>query len=1091
MKKITLLAAVLGASYFANAQVGIGIPTPVSSTQLDVTANNKGILIPRVPLTAINEFKPIDGTQTESLLVYNSNGADIPTGFYYWVDSKWNRIVGKAELDQVIENLGDNITNLEADVKNIQTVINYILPSNPSNDATTPETHTTVVYKDGKFYTVTYDATTQTYTTQEINFEDMVNGFETKTFMKEVLNAEGKVIGMIYFSEQTIIDWLAADAANTIANIPNNAPGAMPIKVKDIVVNNIQEILESPTNITITTVEGDRTFTTVEEYLQYITQFSNGNVIYTQIADPDNAGQTIWVFQYWDEATNTYKTIDIQGLVEAAETNTTIVSYNNKQYYLSEAYIKAGGETNPANWTAVPAGAIHVDVVGGVINNIQEILESPTNLTINTIEGSRTFTTVEEYIQYISQYSDGNVVYREIDDPANAGQKIWVFQYWDEATNTYKTIDIQGLVEAAETNTTIVTYNNKQYYLSEAYIKAGGETDPANWTAVPAGAIHVDVVGGVINNIQEILESPTNITITTTEGDKTFTTVEEYLQYISQYSDGNVVYREIDDPANAGQKIWVFQYWDEATNTYKTIDIQGLVEAAETNTTIVTYNNKQYYLSEAYIKAGGETDPANWTAVPAGAIHVDVVGGVINNIQEILESPTNITITTTEGDKTFTTVEEYLQYISQYSDGNVVYREIDDPANAGQKIWVFQYWDEATNTYKTIDIQGLVEAAETNTTIVTYNNKQYYLSEAYIKAGGETDPANWTAVPAGAIHVDVVGGVINNIQEILESPTNITITTTEGDKTFTTVEEYLQYISQYSDGNVVYREIDDPANAGQKIWVFQYWDEASNSYKTIDIKDLVAQTETKTQIKRTEVLVDGTLPTFGEVRTAPVAGDVKKGEIFYEYNAEGGNVDYINMTEDILNSINNNEEIKNAITNVLNLGGNVYFGDHDNDDNTPAVFYQVITKLDGTKENKEIELPASFLVNLINKYKDIVKQALGDTIINEGDTVFTGNVYNGYKVYLGKGATTIQVYSAVATPVSFASLAGDKQIRQVLGIKLLNATGHIVTESTTDVTVETGTTVKFNIGVGNQYMMLPAGAYEVVVEYASNEQVQP
>ena len=1091
MKKITLLAAVLGASYFANAQVGIGIPTPVSSTQLDVTANDKGILIPRVPLTAINEFKPIVGTQTESLLVYNSNGADIPTGFYYWVDSKWNRIVGKAELDQVIENLGDNITNLEADVKNIQTVINYILPSNPSNDATTPETHTTVVYKDGKFYTVTYDATTQTYTTQEINFEDMVNGFETKTFMKEVLNAEGKVIGMIYFSEQTIIEWLAADPANTIANIPNNAPGAMPIKVKDIVVNNIQEILESPTNITITTVEGDRTFTTVEEYLQYITQFSNGNVIYTEIADPANAGQTIWVFQYWDEATNTYKTIDIQGLVEAAETNTTIVTYNNKQYYLSEAYIKAGGETDPANWTAVPAGAIHVDVVGGVINNIQEILESPTNLTINTIEGSRTFTTVEEYIQYISQYSDGNVVYREIDDPANAGQKIWVFQYWDEATNTYKTINIKDLVEAAETNTTIVVYNNKQYYLSEAYIKAGGETDPANWTAVPAGAIHIDVVGGVINNIQEILESPTNITITTTEGDKTFTTVEEYLQYISQYSNGNVIYTEIADPNNAGQTIWVFQYWDEATNTYKTIDIQGLVEAAETNTTIVTYNNKQYYLSEAYIKAGGETDPANWTAVPAGAIHVDVVGGVINNIQEILESPTNITITTTEGDKTFTTVEEYLQYISQYSDGNVVYREIDDPANAGQKIWVFQYWDEATNTYKTIDIQGLVEAAETNTTIVTYNNKQYYLSEAYIKAGGETDPANWTAVPAGAIHVDVVGGVINNIQEILESPTNITITTTEGDKTFTTVEEYLQYISQYSDGNVVYREIDDPANAGQKIWVFQYWDEASNSYKTIDIKDLVAQTETKTQIKRTEVLVDGTLPTFGEVRTAPVAGDVKKGEIFYEYNAEGDQKDYINMTEDILNSINNNEEIKNAITNVLNLGGNVYFGDHDNDDNTPAVFYQVITKLDGTKENKEIELPASFLVNLINKYKDIVKQALGDTIINEGDTVFTGNVYNGYKVYLGKGATTIQVYSAVATPVSFASLAGDKQIRQVLGIKLLNATGHIVTESTTDVTVETGTTVKFNIGVGNQYMMLPAGAYEVVVEYASNEQVQP
>ncbi len=1093
MKKITLLAAVLGASYFANAQVGIGTPTPITSTQLDVTAKDKGILIPRVALTSLDVFNPIEGAQTESLLVYNSNGVAIPTGFYYWVDSKWNRIVGKAELDQVIENLGDNITNLEADVKNLQAVINYILPSNPSNDDTTPETHTTVVYKDGKFYTVTYDATTQTYTTQEINFEDLVNGAETKTFMREISNAEGKIIGVIYFSEQTILDWLEAADENTVDNIPNTAPGATTIKVTDIVVNNIQEILESPTTITITTVEGDKTFTTVEEYLQYISQYSNGNVIYTEIADPANPGQTIWAFQYWDEAANKYQVIDIQGLVEAAETNTTIVSYNNKQYYLSESYIKAGGETNPANWTSVPAGAIHVDVVGGVVNNIQEILESPTTITITTVEGDKTFTTVEEYLQYISQYSNGNVIYTEIADPANPGQTIWAFQYWDEAANKYQVIDIQGLVEAAETNTTIVSYNNKQYYLSESYIKAGGETNPANWTSVPAGAIHVDVVGGVVNNIQEILESPTTITITTAEGDKTFTTVEEYLQYISQYSNGNVIYTEIADPANPGQTIWAFQYWDEAANKYQVIDIQGLVEAAETNTTIVSYNNKQYYLSESYIKAGGETNPANWTSVPAGAIHVDVVGGVVNNIQEILESPTTITITTAEGDKTFTTVEEYLQYISQYSNGNVIYTEIADPANPGQTIWAFQYWDEAANKYQVIDIQGLVEAAETNTTIVSYNNKQYYLSESYIKAGGETNPANWTSVPAGAIHVDVVGGVINNIQEILESPTDITITTVEGDKTFTTVEEYLQYITQFSNGNVIYTQIDDPANAGQKIWVFQYWDEATNSYETINLRDLVAATETKTQIKRSEVLADGTLPAFEAVRTAPVAGDVKQGEIFYEYSAEGDQKDYINMTEDILNSINNNEEIKNAITNVLNQGGNVYFGDHDGDDSngntaTPHVFYQVITNPDGTKTNKEIELPASFLVNLIKKYKDIVKQELGDHITNEGDTVYTGDTYNGYKVYLGKGATTIVAYSAEATPVTL-TLENGAEIRQVLSIKLLTAAGHIVTSNTTDVVIN-GTEINFNIGVGNQYMMLTPGTYEVVVEFTSNEEVQ-
>ena len=699
MKKITLVAAVLGASYFASAQVGIGTPTPITSTQLDVTATDKGILIPRVALNAMNEFDPIKGAQTESLLVYNiKESADVPTGFYYWVDAKWNRIVGKAELDSVIENLGDNITNIEGDVKNLQAVINYILPSNPSNEDTAPETHTTVVYEGGKFYTVTYDASTQTYTTQEINFEDLVSGVETKTFMKEVLDAEGKVIGMIYFSEQTILDWLAADEANTIGNIPNNAPGAMPIKVKDIVVNNIQEILESPTNITITTVEGDKTFTTVEEYLQYITQFSNGNVIYTEVADPNNAGQTMWVFQYWD--------------------------------------------------------------------------------------GTQ----------------------------------------------------------------------------------------------------------------------------------------------------------------------------------YQTISIKDLVEGAETNTMIVTYNNKQYYLSEAYITGGGEIDPANWTAVPAGAIHLDVVGGVVNNIEEILTTQQAITVMVDGASMTFNSVEEYLQYITQFSEGNVIYTEIEDPTDASKKIWVFQYWD-------------------------------------------------------------------------------------------------------------------------------------GTQYQTISIQDIVRGTETPTQIRRSEVVTDGTLPAFIDVRTAPSATNVKAGEIFYEYEAEGGNKDYINMTEDVLNSINNNEEIKNAITNVLNQGGNVYFGDHDGDDSngdtaTPHVFYQVITDANGVKKNEEIQLPASFLVNLIKKYKDIVKQELGDHITNEGDTIYTGNTYNGYKVYLGKGTTTIGEYSAVASPVVFG-LADEKRIKQVLAIKLVNAAGHVITSSATDVKVDGGTTINFNIGIGNQYTILPEGTYEVVVEYASNEEVQP
>lgn len=45
MKKITLMAALLGSAYFSNAQVGIGTPTPNASAMLDITATNKGVLI--------------------------------------------------------------------------------------------------------------------------------------------------------------------------------------------------------------------------------------------------------------------------------------------------------------------------------------------------------------------------------------------------------------------------------------------------------------------------------------------------------------------------------------------------------------------------------------------------------------------------------------------------------------------------------------------------------------------------------------------------------------------------------------------------------------------------------------------------------------------------------------------------------------------------------------------------------------------------------------------------------------------------------------------------------------------------------------
>jgi hypothetical protein len=77
-----------------DGDVGIGA-TPDASAKLDVSATNKGLLAPRVALTATNVAGPITAPAT-SLLVYNTATAgaapnNVTPGYYYWNGSAWVR----------------------------------------------------------------------------------------------------------------------------------------------------------------------------------------------------------------------------------------------------------------------------------------------------------------------------------------------------------------------------------------------------------------------------------------------------------------------------------------------------------------------------------------------------------------------------------------------------------------------------------------------------------------------------------------------------------------------------------------------------------------------------------------------------------------------------------------------------------------------------------------------------------------------------------------------------------------------------------------------------------------------------------------
>jgi hypothetical protein len=115
MKKKLLLLSFLVATFFVSAQ-NIAINNtgalPNASAMLDITSNNKGLLIPRVALTATNDNITI-ASPSASLLIYNtasagSGSTTVTPGFYYWSGSGWIRLITDGSLSSSGWLLGGN-----------------------------------------------------------------------------------------------------------------------------------------------------------------------------------------------------------------------------------------------------------------------------------------------------------------------------------------------------------------------------------------------------------------------------------------------------------------------------------------------------------------------------------------------------------------------------------------------------------------------------------------------------------------------------------------------------------------------------------------------------------------------------------------------------------------------------------------------------------------------------------------------------------------------------------------------------------------------------------------------------------------------
>jgi len=96
-----VLLTFLSVAITNRAQNNVGISddnsSPKASAMLDVNSASKGMLIPRIALTATTTAAPVTSPET-SLMIYNTaTTGDVTPGYYYWNGTLWVRVVSTTD----------------------------------------------------------------------------------------------------------------------------------------------------------------------------------------------------------------------------------------------------------------------------------------------------------------------------------------------------------------------------------------------------------------------------------------------------------------------------------------------------------------------------------------------------------------------------------------------------------------------------------------------------------------------------------------------------------------------------------------------------------------------------------------------------------------------------------------------------------------------------------------------------------------------------------------------------------------------------------------------------------------------------------
>ncbi|APA90795.1 hypothetical protein [Myroides sp. ZB35] len=728
MKKRLLPVALLLGTFATNAQVGIGTATPNKSAELLIESSNRGLLIPNVALTSATDRTTITNGNVQSLMVYAtkiSEKKDITPGYYYWDINKWVRLTADKDIPQIVVNNFQDIVNMDGD--KVQTIIKNIVKNTEGN----------VIYEGDKFYTFTKDG-------------DKVVKQEIKDKLTSIVYDE--VTGdYIYYNEN------AVDRNGKIIG------EGIRIKVKETVINKFGDIINNKT---------------VQDHItNYLDgTYVGGNVYY-------EGDKLTYVTKEGER-----KEVSINQVITANESKTVIITVNKKQYYVSEEYLVANKGVVPTTVDAanLPKGIYAIDVVVGVVNNLEEIV----NKGPVTVDG-RTFKTVNDYITYLTESKGGftKIVYDQ-----STGDVI--FQEWDETTQKYVNVDnskFSTIVKGNETLTTLldkgdgtleytdekgktVSFDSNKTTVETqngVYTFKDGKGEVITTIDTNAKAIGYDNtdsglsskdVQSAIDEIVKSLGSGADVSIKD-NNNGSFSVVSKdgtVLGTVNKaglidntngtytFTNGNGKDVTIDVPQS------VINQFDKIINggpitvngnTYTTVEeyLKDFVEKNETVTTLKNNNNGTYtYTSEN----GTETI-------------IDIPSSVVKQFETIVKQPVTV-----DG-RAFTNVDEYIKYVTETKGGftKIVYDQ-----STGDVI--FQEWNEDKKEWVNVDnskFSTIVKENETVTTLVENADGTYtYYNEKQIGADGQPLTGE-TGVTIDPKEVSVALNTTKNVYEFKNS----------------------------------------------------------------------------------------------------------------------------------------------------------------------------------------------------------------------------------------------------------------------------------------------------------------------------------